>query len=168
MSTRVVVRFVFVVFVVFAALVLAATMPLAAQEQAAPAEPAAEGEGEGEADLSALVKKVEKLTADNQAVAADVEAVPYPFGRYVAAAAPRPQPSGDKKPIVETPVEPQSVELPDIVITGKMKMGKKWKLFIDRGSYGAGDSVRGARIVNITDDSVVFEYGGQNFTKPLP
>lgn len=163
MSTRVVVRF---VFVVFAALSMAAMAPLAAEEAATPAAPAAEGEGE--TDLNALVKKVEKLTADNQAVAAAVEAVPYPFGRYVAAAAPKAQPTDSKKPKVETPVEPQNVELPDIVVTGKMKMGKKWKLFIDRGSYGAGDSVRGARIVDITDDSVVFEYGGQNFTKPLP
>ena len=121
-----------------------ASVPLTAQET-----------GEADLDLKALSHAVKKQFEDLQNPSNGGGT--FPFGHYT-----------HTKVFVAASKAEEKTDLPDIVIKGKMKIGSKTMLFIDRGSFTVGDSVRGATIVDIKSDTCVFSFGSQQFTRPIP
>ncbi len=117
-----------------------------------------------EANLDRLVGEV-KVLFDKAKAASAPETIEFPFGHY------------SSRVLIPTETisgEPEVMEsqgpilLPEFSITGKMKMKDKIRIFIGRESYGVGDSLQGAEITKITNDTVFFTYGGQKFKKSIP
>ncbi|MBI2944018.1 MAG: hypothetical protein HYY25_07445 [Candidatus Wallbacteria bacterium] len=123
-------------------------------EEAAPEDPP---------NLKKMTELTKKALEERSSKAKGAGDVAFPFGHYLSAA-----PVSTKAGPAQPKAVQQPAGMPEFTVSGKMKMGRQVKLFIGRGSYGVGDTVEGARIVEIKDDVAVFDFGGTQYTKPIP
>ena len=139
------------------AICLLALAPLRAQEE--------EAQEEEELDLKTMVQEIKTQLAEQKESKVVLSKVKFPFGHFASRAAPPP----DNPGMDLAPLEPQGpIGLPDFKITGKMRMGNQYKIFVGRGAFGVGDTVEGCKILAITGESVSLEYSGQKFEKSIP
>lgn len=118
--------------------------------------------------LSELLAQVEAATPKGAPPALDAEKLKFPFGHFYKTIEVEKQEKIDKT--FTGPSTNDTFELPSFEVTGKIKRGRKSRIFIGRTSLKLGESYQGAKLIRLDfrNGEATFRFKGTTFKKDIP